>query len=348
MNLVDLLLALAFLAGNSFFVAAEFALLAARRSRIDQLASDGSGAAVSAQRSLRELSLMLAGAQLGITMMTFGIGHLTEPAVVAGLEAMLGPLALPAGVSHGIAFAIAMSIVVLLHMVVGEMAPKSWAISDPEGSALLLVRPFRLFVLVFRPFIRALNLMANGVVRLCRVEPQDERAMVHNARDLRLLLNESHKHGHLGDDQRELLDRALQLSGLTASAAMVPREAIIAVPATAGVDDLERVASRTGRSRLPVHGAGLDEIRGVLHVKDLLRVTGPERDVTTAAAMARPALITSGDRPIEGLMVRMRAAQQHIALVVGKDGDVAGLVALEDLIEELIGDFEDESDPRGS
>ncbi|CAN5246405.1 MAG: HlyC/CorC family transporter [Euzebyales bacterium] len=350
MSLTALAIAIVLLALNGFFVAAEFALLASRRSKLEQLAAEGSKAAASAARGLKELSLMLAGAQLGITMASFGLGAIAEPAVAAGIEAALSGVAITDAIRHAIAFTIALSIVVFLHMVVGEMAPKSWAITHPEGSALLLARPFRAFTLVFRPFIQLLNALANGVVRLCGVEPQDERAMVHNAGDLVLLLNESHLRGHLPDQQRELLHRALELSGLDAESAMVPRRDIVAVSVDADVEALERIASETGRSRLPVYEGELDQIRGMLHVKDLLGVDGPDRASTTAATLARPALVTPESRLVEDLMVEMREQRQHVALVVDEYGTVTGLVALEDLLEELIGDFEDESDrgPRAT
>jgi CBS domain containing-hemolysin-like protein len=346
MSLTALGVAVLLLAANGFFVASEFALLAARRSRLEQLAESGNRAATSAVRGLRELSLMLAGAQLGITMASFGLGAIAEPAVAAGIEGLLGGVAVSPTIRHTVAVAIALTIVVFLHMVIGEMAPKSWAISDPEGSALLLARPFRGFVVVFRPFIRALNTAANGVVRLCGVEPQDERALVHNSRDLLLLLKESADVGALDAEHHDFLARALDLSELDAEAAMIPRGDIVAVPATATIDELETVASTTGRSRRPVYDDELDRIRGILHVKDLLRVQDTARGTTTAATLARPALVTPESRLIEDLMLEMREQRQHVAIVIDEYGSVTGLVALEDLLEEIIGDFEDESDLR--
>ncbi|HUH08135.1 MAG TPA: hemolysin family protein [Egibacteraceae bacterium] len=340
-------IALALLAANALFVAAEFALLAARRSKIEQLAAEGDRRAAHALAGLRELSLMLAAAQLGITMASLGLGIVAEPAVASGLEILLENVAIPSGVRHGIAFTVALSIVVFLHMVVGEMAPKSWAISHPERSALMLARPFRAFALVFRPFIRLLNAMANGVVRTLGVEPQDELAMTHSPGDLLLLLEESAREGQLGAEERRLLSRAIDLAALDAEAAMIPRRDMVVVSADLGVDGLEQVASRTGRSRIPVHDGDLDRIRGVLHVKDLLRLEPQERERATAGSLARPALITPESRGIEDLMVDMRQQRQHIAIVVDEYGSVSGLVALEDLLEELLGEFEDESD-RGS
>lgn len=341
-----LLAGVALLAANGFFVAAEFALLAARRSKIERLAQNGARGAAQALAGLRELSLMLAAAQLGITMASLALGAVAEPALAHGLESLLHPLELPAGVSHGIALGVGLSIVAFLHMVVGEMAPKSWAIADPERSALLLAAPFRGFALLFRPLIRVLNGAANGIVRMLGVEPQDELAMTHSPADLMLLLEESSSQGTLAEEQHDLLTRALELGGLDAQAVMVPRRDVVAVAADADADEIERVARSSGRSRLPVYEGDLDRIRGVLHVKDLLALGQEERARVHAGALARPALVVPESRPLEALMVDMRQRRQHVALVVDEYGSVSGLVALEDLLEELIGEFEDESDRR--
>lgn len=345
MSLAAALASLGLLAANGFFVAAEFGLLAARRSRLEHLASGGDRRAEHALAGIRELSLMLAAAQLGITMASLGLGAVAEPALAHGLQALLHTAPISEGVRHAVAVAVALAIIVFLHIVVGEMAPKSWAISNPERSALLVSRAFRAFALVTRPFIRLLNALANGVVRLLGATPQDEVAMAHSPGDLLLLLQESARGGTLAAEQRDLMSRAVNLSGLDAQAAMVPRGDIVAVRADAGVEELERIASETGRSRMPVFDGDLDRITGVLHVKDLLQVAPDERAGTTARTLARPALITPESRPVEELMVDMREQRQHVAIVVDEYGTVSGLVALEDLLEEIIGEFEDESDP---
>lgn len=347
MSVGALLAALGLLAVNGFFVAAEFALLASRRSRLEQLAADGDVRARHAARALRELSLMLAAAQLGITMASFGLGAVAEPAVAAGFEVLLEGVGAPPALTHVVAFALALAIVVFLHMVVGEMAPKSWAITHPESSALLLIRPFRAFALLFRPFIRLLNASANATVRAVGVTPQDELAQVHAPADLLLLLEESAEHGTLGEEH-VLLARALDLSQLDAQSAMVPRGDVVAVPAEAGVDAVEAVARDTGRSRMPVYEGDLDHVLGVLHVRDLLALDDAARTTTTAATLARPALVVPESKPLEDCMLDMRQAHQHIAVVVDEYGGVSGIVALEDVLEELIGEFEDESDRAGS
>ena len=338
--------AVALLAANGFFVAAEFALLSASRPRVENLAESGDRRARHALAGIRELSLMLAGAQLGITMASLGLGAVAEPAVASLIEGALDGVDIPSGVRHAIAFAIALSIVVFLHMVVGEMAPKSWAISHPERSVLVLARPFRAFALVLRPFIRLLNALANVVVRLFRVEPQDELALAHSPADLQLLLHESMGRGTLDVDEHDLLSRSLELSGLDALSAMTPRREIVAVHVDADVAELERVASESGRSRILVHERDLDHVAGVVHVKDLLLLDDGQRATTTARALVRPVLVTHESHALEDLLLDMREQRLHLAVVVDELGVVAGLVTMEDVLEELIGEFEDESDRR--
>ncbi|MFT4657680.1 MAG: CBS domain containing-hemolysin-like protein [Candidatus Aldehydirespiratoraceae bacterium] len=345
--------ALVLLVLNGFFVAAEFALLASRRSRIEQLAAEGNKKAKSALAGIRELTLMLAGAQLGITMCSLGLGLVAEPAVAGIFEGLFGEVAFLSGNSlfgqswsHIIGFAVALSIVVFLHMVVGEMAPKSWAISHPEESAMKLARLFRAFVTVFRPVIWLMNSIANLVVRAVGVEPQDERAMAHSPSDLLLLLDESAGHGGLAATEHELLTRSLELSGLTASNAMTVRRDIVAVEAGSTASVAAAEAHRTGRSRIIIFDGDLDHVTGFVHAKDLLRLPDDSWQNTTVGSIARNVMVTPEHHRLEDLLLEMRTERQHVALVIDEHGTVVGLVTLEDVIEELIGDFDDESDQR--
>ncbi len=332
---------------NGFFVTAEFALLASRRSRIEQLGAEGDRRARHVLAGLSELTLMLAGAQLGITMCSLGLGAVAEPAVAGIIEGVLGEtLTLSDTTRHVIAFSIALSIVVFLHMVVAEMAPKSWAIAHPEKSALLLARPFRFFVSLFRPIIRMLNGLANLTVKAVGVEPQDERAMAHSPSDLLLLIEESAGHGGIAAEEHELLARSLELSGLTASDAMTVRRDIVAVGAEVTADMVAAEAHRTGRTRVVVHEGDLDHVRGFVHAKDVLRLANDTWSSTQAGSLTRPIMVTPEHHGLEDLLLEMRTRRQHISLVVDEHGMVLGLVTLEDVIEELIGDFDDESDRR--
>jgi CBS domain containing-hemolysin-like protein len=345
------------LIANGFFVAAEFALLASRRSRIEQLAAGGDRRAKHALAGVRQLSLMLAGAQLGITICSLLLGAVAEP-TVAGLieDAIGGVVDIPDSALHAIGFTIALSIVVFLHMVVGEMAPKSWAISHPEKSALALARPFRWFVLLFRPVISLLNFTANGVVRAVGVEPQDELAMAHSAADLLLLLEESAGHGEIGADEHKMLARSLELSGLTAGSAMTPRRQVVAIDAEQSAEALADLVRTSGRSRIVTYEGDLDHGLGVVHAKDVLLLDHARRSTTLARDLSRPVAVTHEGHLLEDLLLEMRTGRQHLAVVVDERGVVAGIVTMEDVLEELIGDFDDETDrpqrsrraPRGA
>jgi CBS domain containing-hemolysin-like protein len=332
---------------GGFFTAAEFALLAARRSRIEQLAAEGDRRARHALAGMRELSLMLAGAQLGITATSLGLGAVAEPALARVIENILeDSFTLSSPVRHAIAFVIALAIVVFLHMVVGEMAPKSWAISAPEQNTLRMARAYRFYVWTFRPVLVLLNMTGNVVLRALRVEPQDERAMAHSAADLLFLLEESADQGDIEADQHELFARSLHLSGRVAADAMTLRRDIVAAPADRSVSELVELAHSTGRTRVLIYENDLDHVLGFVHAKDLLLLSAEARSTATARMLVRPAMVTPDGHLLEDLLLEMRTQRQHLAVVVDELGMVVGVVTLEDVIEELIGEFDDESDQQ--
>jgi CBS domain containing-hemolysin-like protein len=339
-----LLISLLLLVLNAFFVAAEFALVAAKRHRLEQLAAEGSRGARAALSGTRRLSMMLAGAQLGITLCTLGLGALAKPTVAHLLEPVFTSVGLPSGAAYVVAFILAVALVGFLHVVVGEMAPKSWAISHPETSAQLLAIPFVGFTTVFRPVLSALNGLANACLRLVNVTPQEELAQVHNAEQLRMLLETSKEHGTIADAEHELLTAMLQVQSTTVQQVMVPTAQIISVECDADARTVEQRSTGTGRSRLPVidpDGA----IVGVVHVREAAKATsgatsGP---ATARTLMTTPANLTA-DTSVLDAIAAMRQRRSHLALVSDPSG-VIGLVTLEDLLEQVIGQFDDETDP---
>jgi len=338
----SLLISVVLLALNAFFVAAEFALVASKRHRLEQAAAGGSRAARSAIAGVRELSLMLAGAQLGITLCTLGLGALAEPAVAHLVEPAFEALGLPGQLAYVIAFVLAVAVVSFLHVVVGEIAPKSWAISHPETSAVMLALPFRAFTKITRPALVALNGLANLCLRAVKVQPQDELAQVHGPAELRVLLDSSREHGTLPESESQLLTAMLAVQDITVGQVMTPAAEVVSVPAGASAREVERVSRRAGRSRLAV----VDEegaVAGIVHVRDAARATtfGPP---ATAGDLASTPFTLPADRPVAGAVRMMREHRAQLA-VVTNDGEAVGVVALEDLLEELIGEFDDETDP---
>lgn len=340
-----LVAAVLLLIANGFFVAAEFALTAARRSQIEQLASEGNKRARVALRSIRELSVMLAGAQLGITMASLLLGFVAEPAVAELIErALESVLEIPSGLLHTISFVVALSIVVFLHMVVGEMAPKNIAIAQPEKSALWLSGPFRLYVNVFRPFIRGLNLIANAGVRVLGVEPVDEMDAVHTSEDLHAMITESAHKGALAGFQHRLLTGAIGFSELDAASVMVPRTEMVAVPITASPEEIEHAVLATGHSRFPVFAGDIDHVIGFFHAKDLLEIDDSRRKDRISRKFIRQMLVVPESRKLHPLLLDMRRQRRHFGLVIDEHGGTSGILTIEDVLEELVGEIQDEYD----
>ena len=337
--------AVVLLLANAFFVAMEFALISARRTKIESLAAEGNQTASAALRSIRELSFMLAGAQLGITMASLGLGFVAEPAVARIIETGLEELVdLPPALVHSLAVVVALTIVVFLHMVIGEMAPKNIAIAEPERSALWLAIPSRVYATLFRPFIHLLNGTANAGLRLLRVEPQDELRAVHTAGEIGAIVAHSARSGMLTHFEERLLSGAIELGERDAGAAMIPRTEIKAVPQSATPADVEQMVLETGHSRFPVYDGDLDNIIGFVHAKDLLRLDPARRDQALVPHLTRQMIVVPESRKLRALLLDMRRERRHVALVIDEHGGTAGIVTLEDLIEELVGDIRDEYD----
>ena len=346
-----LLVSVVLLVLNAFFVAAEFALVASKRHRLEEAAEGGSRAAEAAVKGSRELSLMLAGAQLGITLCTLGLGSLAKPAVAELLTPVLTVLPLPQEIAYVVAVLLAVAIVVFLHMVVGEMAPKSWAISHPERSALLLALPFRAFAWVARPVLFALNSLANATLRLAKVEPQAELAQVHGPEELLLLLGSAHEHGMLAEPEHRVLAGAIDLDTAPLSSAMVPLREVVSIDHEASCAEAEDLSRSTGRSRLVVTRGGHPV--GVAHVRDVVRADAG----TSVADVTSEPLHLSSDLSLLDAVGVMRSERAQLVLVdagaqgSGDDaaarpgGEVVGLVSMEDLLERVLGRFEDETDP---
>ncbi|MFD6287718.1 hemolysin family protein [Streptomyces sp. NPDC060205] len=321
------------LIGSGFFVAAEFALVAARRHRVEKAEAQGQRGARAALAGMRELSLMLAGAQLGITICTLGLGSVSKPAISHELDPLLRNLGLPGALSYGVAFAVAMIVVVFLHMVVGEMAPKSWAIAHPERSAMLLSPPFRGVVKVVRPLIGVLNRISNALVRLCRVTPRDELTSVHNRDQLTHLVAESERLGLISGADSQLLTRSLTEPQTAVGDLQVPAAAITSVDGAADIDEILRVASDSDRTRLLVCDG--DTVLGSVHARDALVARAQGRAVG-ARDLARPVPELRRDATIADAIDLLRRRRASLTVVVDEYGRVTGMVSLDDLLARFL------------
>jgi len=331
---------------NAFFVAVEFALIATRRTALEPLAERGDRRARRAIAAIQELNLQLAGSQLGITMASLGLGAVAEPALADLIESAVEALGfdLPDGLVHGIGFALALAIVVFLHMVLGEMVPKGLALAAPERTLLVLSGPNRVYVTVFRPVIRTLNALANAGVRALGVEPRDELATAHTPEELARLLAESREGGILGDTAHELMAGALRFGGRNVGSVLVPRDSVIALDRAATVAEAERLVVESGVSRLLVLGDDGRAVIGFVHAKDLLTVPPAARARPIPLARIRRVLVLDEAMPLDRALVEIRRARTHVAAVLDPERRFVGLVTLEDVLESVVGDIIDESD----
>ncbi len=344
MSIGGLVATLLLLLANGFFVATEFALIASRRTKLETLAEDGNRSAQVALDAHRDLALQLAGVQLGVTMASLGIGYVAEPTIGGGIEAGLSALGLPASAATSAGFVLALAIVVLLHLVIGEMLPKSLTLADPEGAILLLAWPQRLYVAVFRPIIRVLNGLANAGVRLFGVEPKDDLATVASADEIAVMLANSRAEGLLAPSEHDLLSGALDFGDRDVASVMIPRDRVVTVRAVDLVRTIEAVVVERGHSRLPVIGSGPDDVLGFIHAKDLLKLPASARNRPYPTPSLRRMLILQGTTPLIEVLLRMQRLQLHLAIVVDDARRTIGLVTLEDVLESLVGAIRDESD----
>jgi len=337
---VAVLVAVLLLAANAFFVGAEFALISARRTQIEPRAAAGSRAARTTLRAMEQVSLVMAGAQLGITMASLGLGAIGEPAVAHLLEPVLHAVAVPEAWLHPIAFAVALSVVVYLHVVLGEMVPKNIALAGPDRAALVLGPPMMIVVMVLKPVVVALNAFANGILRLVRVEPRDEVASAFTREEVASMVDESRGEGTIREDEYDRLAGALGFTERTVTDVLLPTDSLVTVPQGATGADVESVCAETGFSRFPVVAPGGD-LLGYLHVKDVLE-TDPDRRLRPVDDkwIRSFATVRPGD-VLHDCLRNLQSRGAHMGRVVGDDGEVLGLVALEDVLEELVGEIRD-------
>ena len=340
-DLTALGIALLLLAGNAFFVGAEFALISARRTQIEPRAGSGSRAARVTLRGMENVSLMMAGAQLGITTCSLGLGAIGEPAVAHLIEPVFEAVRVPDALLHPLAFTIALAIVVTLHMVLGEMVPKNIAIAGPERSALILGPPLYAIVTVLKPVIWLLNANANIVLRLVRVRPQDEVASTFTADEVAGFIAQSRRAGLLDEYEHELLTGALGFTDAQVRSVVLGIEDLVTVPEDVSAARLEDLCARTGFSRFPVVDDSGDLV-GYVHLKDVLDTPPERRDQPVRRKWLRSLVTVTTEQSLREALATMQASGAHMARVVDpNDSQVVGVATLEDVLEELVGEVVD-------
>ncbi|MEM9466511.1 MAG: hemolysin family protein [Actinomycetota bacterium] len=337
-----LIAALALVVANAGFVAAEFALVAVDRTRIDERAGQGQARAVAVQRLLSKLSYHLSGAQLGITITSLLLGVLAEPAVAVllepGLEAIFGE------VPGGFSVAVALIVATVVQMVFGELVPKAIATTKPLETSLVMARPTQVYGVLARPLVAFLDGLAARLTRRVGVEPAEELESIPDRGELEHLIRSSGEEGTLDEGEVELLTRSIRLADKSADDAMVPRVRVESVDSADTVEALVALASRTGHSRFPVEGNDLDDIVGVVHVKAVHGVSVDERSSTPVTDLMTPVLAVPESRELDELLVDLRQGGNQLAVVIDEHGGTAGIITLEDILEEIVGEIDDEYD----
>lgn len=354
--MLGILSILLLVAATGFFVAAEFALVSVRKTRIEQLVAQGHSGAARIKRATEDLQTYLAVAQVGITMTTLGLGAVSEPVladlIVPPLEFILPRDFVEAFVSiHGIAIAMAFIIITILEIILGETVPKIYAIQRAEAILFFVIRPLNFFLFIFKPLVWVINTLGNAVLRLIGLRPDAEHSSVHSVEELEMLVVSSRKAGVLEEEEEAILRRVFDLGDLTARQVMLPRTEIDAIAKDATLQEVVDIIAESRHSRFPIYEGDLDNIIGVLYVKDVFLVLTQQlasRDANrvpsrfSAKECMREILKVPETMDVNSLLAEMRQKRIHIAVVIDEYGGTAGIVTLEDLLEEIIGEVRDE------
>jgi CBS domain containing-hemolysin-like protein len=328
---------------TGYFVSQEFAYVAVDRSRLRTLAEGGDAAAARALKVTARLSFVLSGAQVGITVTALLAGYFAEPYLGAGLEHLLGGAGVPTAVSRSVSVILALLLATIIQMVLGELAPKNLAIAKAEAIALRLARSTLVYLTVAGPVIHLFDSASNRILRRVGIEPVEELPQGATPKELDRIIETSYEQGLLDQDTMRLLDRGLEFRGRTAGEAMIPRVDVITMHRD---EPLTRVVELqdTGHSRFPVIGESVDEVVGVVAIGDVVELEPADRATIAVGSLASPPVAVPATLPLPGVLERLRVARRQLAIVVDEYGGFAGIVSLEDIAEELVGEIRDEDD----
>jgi len=349
--LFSLLLVLFLVLGNGFFVASEFALVAVRKSRIESLAAEGNKAAVRTLDLLNNLNAYISATQLGITLFSLALGYVAEPAIVKFVEPALVGLGESLGIGflgnptlvHTISFAIAFSLITFLHIVFGELAPKTAALELSEKVSMVISLPLQIFYKTFYYPIRLLDWTGIKTVRLFGLKTSGDHSSIYSEDEIRQLIDISKRSGHLNEEEQRLIHQVFEFSETTVREAMIPRTEIEAIPVTATLEELAEAFQNYGFSRLPVYRESLDDIAGVIHSKDVMITLLNPDSFRIDKILRKPVYVVDTAR-LEDVLRQMQQEKFHFGFVVDEHGGVEGIITLEDLLEEIVGDIADEYD----
>jgi len=344
-TLIEIALIFVIIAWNAFFVSAEFAFVAVRRTRIDELVEEGSKSAKRVRRLLDDPARFISAFQVAITLSSLALGAVGEPAVSRLFEELFGNIGiLGDGAVVVISVILAFAIISALHVVLGEIVPKTLTLSRAESVALAVVLPVTIFMWLFWPFIWVLRGMSEALIRLMGLESPSEMRLVHSEEELKLLISASHEEGVLEAEERQLLYKVFDFAETEARQVMVPRPDVVALQVDLTPDEAIEQTLNAPYTRYPVYGETLDDLIGVVHIRHLFGARLQQSDATTLEVFVRPVPIVPETKKLDELLAEFRRTNTHMAIVVDEYGSTVGIATLEDVLEEIVGEINDEFD----
>lgn len=340
------LLVIAFLLfSNGFFVSAEFSMVKVRKTRIEQLTKEGNFNAKIALEALKDLDKFIAAVQLGVTISSIGLGWVGEATLAYLLEPLFVslPVFYKGVATHSISVALAFALITILHVVIGELMPKSIALQYPEKTSLIIARPMRIITLIFLPFIWILNGFGNILLKWLKIPHPNSAQLVHSTEELDMLINASYKEGVLNETEKEMLHNVFKFSDLNAKQVMLPRTDMVCVPKDISFEELDKIACENQYTRYPVYDDDIDHIVGLIHVKDLYALKANDEKFEIEKIL-RPVLLVPETITMDNIVIEFKKRQGQMAIVIDEFGGTSGLITLEDVLEEIFGEVQDEFD----
>lgn len=327
---------------NAFFVAAEFSLVKVRKTRLEQLCNEGNSNAKKAMKLVNDVNRMLAAAQLGVTIASIALGWVAESTIVQIIEPLIQFFANSTVSAHIVAVPISFVLVTYFHVLLGEQLPKCISLRHPETISLLIARPMDMFITLFKPFVWFMEVSGNKLLSICHANSEDA-SLVHSTEELDMLVDASYNEGVLNETEAEMLHNMFKFSDLMAKQVMIPRTDMICIPNDITYEELNRVALENQYTRYPVYEENIDKILGFIHVKDLYSLA-MTKDTYSVQKLIRPMILIPETMTLDNLIIEFKKRQCQIAVVIDEFGGTSGLITLEDVLEEIIGDVQDEFD----
>ena len=330
---------------NAFFVATEFALVSTRKVRLEALSKEGNKEAPLALNSIEHLDRSIAATQLGITIASIALGWVGEATLVKIIQPIFNflPENYQAVATHSLAVSVAFALITFLHVVLGELMPKSISIQYPEKTMLFVARPMYIIIKLFTPFVMVLNGFGNWVLSWFKIPPAHVGHLVHTVEELDMIIDESHKEGVLNDTEKEILQNVFKFSDILAKQVMVPRPDVVSIPSDISEDELKKLTMENQYTRYPVYEEDLDKPIGILHIKDLYPLVIEGKKIVLKDII-RPVILVPETLSVDKLVHEFKQKKSQMALIIDEFGGVSGLVTLEDVLEEIVGEVQDEFD----